>query len=382
MSWANVVGVGISLAGASSSRRRAREASGVSRENAARVNATIPSQGSFVGAGIGGPSFTFGGPTGSNGQLVGSSANPLSATLGIAEQGSTSSAGVFRDPTTGVIFNGLTGEPINSGAFVGENQSFLDINIPNFAPNFGALGAINSELTSLGNRFNEAGQATSSDLLEIADQAGELLPRVATGASEIREARRNQLNNAESASIGDLRESINRRRLSGSSFANDSISRSQAEFGERRAEADALSSLEEITATAQILGFQSQVINQAGNQLLAALGGELSTLQQRSSNEQFRIGATLQANQLQFAAEAQALSLAFQGQQIAQDYITSLLQIANGATDIQASALTNQSSLDAGFANAGLAAIGGLSGGGAGGGSRDDLLDAQVGGSI
>ena len=396
--------VGAGLAG-SSARRRGRRATRTAEAQRDETRALMPTNGFSIATGQGGPSFTFGGTPGSAGSLVGSAAAPNGGTLAFGTQGQTNQPGIFLDQATGVIFDGLTGEAITDGTHVGGGQSFLDINIPDFTGG-GASGGPNGQLfalaqdfqglqadfAELAGEFETAGGDYSGRLLDISASAGDLLPRVEQGASEMREARLNEIENQRQSTLSNLQDSMARRRLSGSSFANDSIARAEAEFAQQTAQANALSTLEEISATTQILSFQQGAIESAGNYLLNALAGqgqalqgelaaansELATLEQISENTQFSASLRLQQQQAQFNAEATALSLAFQGYEMATDYILNLQALVNGASEAVISAMNNQSSVDLGIMNGllgfGLNSLGGFF---SGGGEQ-----AQVGGQV
>ena len=353
------------------SQRHAEQATRLAQFNNDRISGFIPTQGSSISVGTAGPSFTFGGPQGSNGMVLQPGSN-FGHNVGAPTAQGIVGPGIFVDPVTGAIFDGATGEVIEGARHVAPGSSNLDINIPNFEPNLEGLRAssgrildINGSLASLGQQFRDAGSLTSEQLLALSDQAGDLLPRVAQGASEMRDARRSAIESGRQRTTSDLKDSMSRRRLAGSSFATDRLGSVNAEFDFQRGQGDAQSSLEELATTSQILGFQSQVIGSSGNVLLAGLNGDLSAFAQQSANEaqisSNELGGaqlSLQAAQLEFQAELAALSLAFQGQRQAQEYLQNLLALANGSTDIESSTRTNEASLAAGIGNAAVAVVG------------------------
>lgn len=339
MSW---VAVGVSLVGAVASDRQGRRGASAARRTAReardRVSPFLLDTGYNVGVnntnGGNSPSFTFGGNNGSVAPVLnpnGVANNPIDPEIAAQAGNNFSQQGnFFVDNNTGRYYDN-TGKPI-AGTVVQPGSSLLDIAIPDFsdAINF-SLSEQNAKLQDLQNEFS-VDQENPGQLLELANQAGELLPAVKEGASTLRESRLNQINDGERQTISDLRENMAQRRISGSSFADDSLSRSQAEFSRARSDVEARATLEEISATSQILGFQAQVIERSGQIVLSAL-------QQESNNRIAEAQIRLQGNQAQFAAEAQALTLAFQGQQQAQNYVQNLLQIANGATELQLGAI-------------------------------------------
>lgn len=80
--------------------------------------------------------------------------------------------------------------------------------------------------------------------------------------SLFRRAGLGQLANERDRTIGNLRESLARRGVFGSSFAADALSRTGAEFGQRRAEFEAQVGLQEAGATQALIGFENQLIMQ------------------------------------------------------------------------------------------------------------------------
>lgn len=80
-----------------------------------------------------------------------------------------------------------------------------------------------------------------------------LLGQVNPGFGKLTEARVGAIDSARERTTSDLRDSLARRRIAGSSFANDSIARTEAEFGQAEAQARAESFLEELDTTAKLL---------------------------------------------------------------------------------------------------------------------------------
>lgn len=84
-----------------------------------------------------------------------------------------------------------------------------------------------------------------------ADAFSALRARVAPGISELRANRLNEIENARTRSIGDLRDNLQRRRVLGSSFGTDAIARAENEFGGARERVAAESTLQELELTQQ-----------------------------------------------------------------------------------------------------------------------------------
>lgn len=128
------------------------------------------------------------------------------------------------------------------------------------APNFsagGLQGTFNRRnntysVTSTTDRQNTIGQIASS----FGEQAGlvrGLRERVAPGVSDLRLSRLKQVEDARTSAIGNLRENLQRRRILGSSFAADTIARSEAEFAREKERVEAESFLQELDLTHQAI---------------------------------------------------------------------------------------------------------------------------------
>ncbi len=86
-----------------------------------------------------------------------------------------------------------------------------------------------------------------------ADAIGGLRQTVTPGFSQARTAALGQIENARSSSIGNLRENLQRRRVLGSSFGQDAVSRTEAEFAQQKATTEAQSYMAELEATQQLM---------------------------------------------------------------------------------------------------------------------------------
>jgi hypothetical protein len=83
-----------------------------------------------------------------------------------------------------------------------------------------------------------------------------LRSRVAPGVSELRSSRLAEIEDARNRAIGDLRENLARRRVLGSSFGQDAISRAESEFAGQREKVAAESTLAELEMTNNIINQQ------------------------------------------------------------------------------------------------------------------------------
>lgn len=118
--------------------------------------------------------------------------------------------------------------------------------------NFRQKGAIFDVTPTAERREAVAGirDVTSEAAGDIADLRG----RVRPGFGELTQARVQAIRNRRRRSVGNLRENLARRRVLGSSFGQDAISRAESEFAQREAEARAKSFLQEFEATQNLLG--------------------------------------------------------------------------------------------------------------------------------
>lgn len=79
----------------------------------------------------------------------------------------------------------------------------------------------------------------------LAGELAGLRPSVAPGMSDLRAQRLREIENARTSAIGNLRENLQRRRVLGSSFGQDALTRAEAEFGALRDKTAAESFLQE-----------------------------------------------------------------------------------------------------------------------------------------
>lgn len=114
------------------------------------------------------------------------------------------------------------------------------------------------EIHSTAERLGLVGKVASG-FRDQAAKTAELLPRVAPGFSDFRTARLAEIENARRSSIGNLRENMQRRRVLGSSFGQDSLARAESEFGEAKGRASAESFLQELDLTNKL---QQQLFNE------------------------------------------------------------------------------------------------------------------------
>lgn len=95
---------------------------------------------------------------------------------------------------------------------------------------------------------------------EQAKKLGGLIDRVAPGIGELTQSRLTGLENVRRRTIGDIRENLARRRVLGSSFASDAITRAEREFAQEEAEIRASSFLQELELTNKLTQQQADVL--------------------------------------------------------------------------------------------------------------------------
>lgn len=88
---------------------------------------------------------------------------------------------------------------------------------------------------------------------DLSAELGGLKAKVAPGFSDLRRSRLAEVEASRSSAIGNLRENLARRRVLGSSFGQDALTRAENEFGQQRDKVAAESFLQELEATNQLI---------------------------------------------------------------------------------------------------------------------------------
>lgn len=131
--------------------------------------------------------------------------------------------------------------------------------IQNFRPTGISAGGLNSSLS--GDNLSIAPTAERLGLVnnlatgftnEASAIAG-LRGRVAPGFSDLRTTRLQEIEDARKSAIGNLRENMARRRVQGSSFGQDALTRAELEFGRAKEATAAETFLQEMEATNQLI---------------------------------------------------------------------------------------------------------------------------------
>ena len=169
----------------------------------------------------------------------------------------------------GTLGTALAGAAVTAGANYGLNKLFGPKQGAAQAPlaNFTAPGFSAGGLTATADRTGNYSVSASPERLGLVNdiagqfgaQAGELgglRNRVAPGVSDLRAARLAEIDNARTAAIGNLRENLQRRRVLGSSFGQDTLARAENEFGQAKAKASAESFLQELELTNNLINQQ------------------------------------------------------------------------------------------------------------------------------
>jgi hypothetical protein len=172
-----------------------------------------------------------------------------------------------------------------SKLFGGDDKSPTE-NLKNFKPTGINAGGLSSSLEG-----DNLAITPSADRLGLvnrlalgfgseADALSGLRGTVAPGASRIRSAfeqlgstRLQQIEDARKAAIGNLRENMARRRVQGSSFGQDALTRAEIEFARAKEQASA----ETATQTAQTYLQELEATNQLIQQEFAARRGQFET---------------------------------------------------------------------------------------------------------
>jgi len=146
------------------------------------------------------------------------------------------------------------------------NSGDTDVRTPRIQTSFPGLNAGGLRATASANGVNVGSSRGRRSIVSrtsqaFGDQAGVLRGlrgRVAPGVSDLRASRLQAVEDARTRSIGNLRENLQRRRVLGSSFGQDAITRSEAEFAREAERVEAESFLQELDLTQQLLARETE----------------------------------------------------------------------------------------------------------------------------
>lgn len=156
------------------------------------------------------------------------------------------SPSAFAGDVTGVNA-GRANQPISSYQPITFTSPGLSANYNGDSITLNRSSGINSNLTGLSGAF--ANQAT---------ELGALRSQLAPGFGAITQSALAGLENRRRAAIGNLRENLQRRRVLGSSFASDALSRAEAEFSQQESEIRAEAKLKEVALQNELINQQAQ----------------------------------------------------------------------------------------------------------------------------
>ena len=134
-------------------------------------------------------------------------------------------------------------------------------------PAYSLSGSVDAAGNSLGGTLTRLGSAPQnafdSRFPRLMGDLDTLRGTLTPGFSQLREVAGNEVSKARTQGIGNLRESLARRRVLGSSFGEDALARAEAEFGDLAARTQTASFLAELDANMKVLGFEFEQIGQA-----------------------------------------------------------------------------------------------------------------------
>lgn len=161
--------------------------------------------------------------------------------------------------------------PVAASAGVGLLGSLFSGSKPqvNYTPpgfNAGGLSA-----TFGGNGYNVTPSADrsgtvsglSNTFTQEGNQFGNLASTVQPGFSALRKAQLDQLNNSRTAALGNLQQNLARRRVLGSSFGQDAITRANLDYNQQAANIQAQTYLQELQSSQQLIQQQYTAASQS-----------------------------------------------------------------------------------------------------------------------
>lgn len=165
----------------------------------------------------------------------------------------------------------------------------------------GLLGQVNSSgigmITPNADRLNTVAGLTGAGQ-EAANTFGDLYNTVKPGFNDLLSARLNQFNDSARSAIGDLSQNLSARRILGSSFGQDTLTRARSEFSRQRDNIVADNFLKSLDAQQQLTKEKFNASIQAFQPKLNELNLESTLAQQLGSQ-----GAQMLAQNYQFNAQ-------------------------------------------------------------------------------
>lgn len=146
----------------------------------------------------------------------------------------------------------------------------------------GSLVGGNAVVTADPTRSALVGNMSNVYAQQIA-KLSDLAAQIAPGASQLRTAQLQDLQNQQTSAVSNLRQNLESRRVLGSSFAQDAVNRTNASFDQQRASTLAQTYQQELDATHQIINEQATAGTNQFDQFLkesnleAGIAGQLSS---------------------------------------------------------------------------------------------------------
>lgn len=146
---------------------------------------------------------------------------------------------------------------------------------------------------------------TASTYLQQADALKGLRASVTPGYSALRSSQLTDIENARQSAMGNLRDNLARRRVLGSSFAQDSLARADIGFAQQREKVQADTFMQELDATTQLVNAEFTARTSAFKTSLDELNLEASTATSLASSASSQLSANAQTK-AQLDAQAAA----------------------------------------------------------------------------
>lgn len=182
---------------------------------------------------------------------------------------------------------------------------------------------------------------------DLGNETAGLRAGVAPGFNDLLASQLGSINNSAHAAIGNLQQNLQSRRILGSSFGNDTLSRAQAEFSKQRADTTANNFLQSLQANNQLLQQEYQARTQAANTGLNELNLEAGTANGLIGSTNSIMAQNAQAN-AKLQADSQAGAGKFLGNLIGQFGGSSLGGMFGGSSSGSNGTLASLSSLGSG----------------------------------
>lgn len=179
---------------------------------------------------------------------------------------------------------------------VGASGGGLNTSIPS--------GGGNITVTPDANRLGAVGDVANT-YSDLAKETGDLRSKVTPGYNDLLTSQLGNINDSARSAIGNLRTNLQSRRILGSSFGQDTIGRTDAEFSKQRNETMATNYLSSLDASNKLLQQQYQARTQAANTGLTELNLEANVANGLIGNTNQILAQNAQTN-AKLEAEAQA----------------------------------------------------------------------------